>query len=282
MRLNTVPARQGFIWVRRGFQGFLQRPMAHTLLLASFLFTAMVMMMLPMLGVVLLLMSLPLVSLGFMEATRRGLMGQSATPAVFFEGLRGPAPQRKAMLSLMAVYAVANIAVILLADAVDAGRFEALQQAMTAEKEADPQALALMLSDPRLLWAMVLRLGLTSLVSLPFWHAPALIHWAGQGLGQSLFISSLACWRNKGALTIYALGWLALVMLFSVLANTLVTLLGEPRLLALAAMPAGLMFSTAFYVSLYFIYTDCFLPEPRAVAPPAPGTDSDALPPAAP
>ncbi len=52
-------------------------------------------------------------------------------------------------------------------------------------------------------------------------------------------------------------------MLFSVLANALVALLGEPRLLALAAMPAGLMFSTAFYASLYFTYADSFRPGTR-------------------
>ena len=97
MRLNTVPARQGFIWVRRGFQVFLRRPMGFTLLLASFLFGALVLMMVPMLGVVLVLMALPLVSLGFMDATRQSLVGQGVGPGVFFEGLRGPSAQRKAL-----------------------------------------------------------------------------------------------------------------------------------------------------------------------------------------
>jgi hypothetical protein len=274
MRLNTVPARQGFVWVRRGFSHFLQRPLGFTLLLASFLFAALVMLLLPFVGVVMLLMALPLVSLGFMVATRRAVANETSGPAVLIEGLRGPPARRQAMLGLLGAYAVANILVMLLSDTVDAGRFEALQKAMTGEDAADPQVLAGLLGDPRLFWGMVVRLGLTTLVSLPFWHAPALVHWEGQGVAQALFTSSVACWRNKAALLVYGLGWLGLVMLFSVLANTLVALLGEPRMLALAAMPAALMFSTAFYVSLYFIYTDCFVPDaPRP--PAAPETPQD-------
>ena len=37
-----------------------------------------------------------------------------------------------------------------------------------------------------------------------------------------------------------------------------VVLGGTPQMLAVAALPAGLMFSTAFYVSLYFTFADCF------------------------
>ncbi len=268
MKLHTVPALQGFVWVRRGFQVFLGQPLATTFLLASFLFGALLLMLIPGIGVLLLLMALPLVSLGFMIASRNSLDGLRAGPKVFAEGLQGPPQRRKTMLLLLSVYAAANIVVMLLSDMVDAGRLEALQTAATSEKAISPEALSAMLGDPRLFWAMVLRLSLTALIALPFWHAPALVHWQGQGVAQSLFISCVACWRNKGAFVVYGLGWLALIMLFSVIANTLVALLGEPRLLALAAMPAGLMFSTAFYSSLYFTYADSFRPDESA------GTDN--------
>ena len=161
---------------------------------------------------------------------------------------------------LLGSYAAANIVVMLLSDAIDGGRLEALQTAMIGDK-ADPEALQRDARRP----AAVLGHGgaarLTSLIALPFWHAPALVHWQRQGVAQSLFISSLACWRNMGAMAVYGLGWPALLMLFSALANTLVALLGDPRLLALAAMPAVLIFSTAFYTSLYFTYADCFRPD---------------------
>ena len=37
--------------------------------------------------------------------------------------------------------------------------------------------------------------------------------------------------------------------------------LAQPQLIALAAIPAGLLFSTIFYASLYFTVTDCFAVE---------------------
>lgn len=258
MRLLTVPARQGFLWVRQGFRLYLQRALPFTLLLAAFLFFALFALMVPGIGVLLVLMALPLVSLGFMIATRRTLAGLPVGPGVFLEGLRGPAHTRRPMAVLLLAYALANLGVMLLSDAVDGGRFEALQAAMGGDQPADAAALAGLLGDPRLMWAMLLRVALATLISLPFWHAPALVLWQAHGVAQSLFISTVACWRNRGALMVYGLGWLALVMLFSLLANALVALLGDPRLLALAAMPAGLMFSTAFYASLYFIFTDSF------------------------
>ncbi|WP_418315746.1 BPSS1780 family membrane protein [Piscinibacter sakaiensis] len=261
MKLHTVPALQGFVWVRRGFQVFLGQPLATTFLLASFLFGALLLLLIPGIGVLLLLMALPLVSLGFMIASRNSLDGQRAGPKVFVEGLQGPPSQRKTMLYLLSAYAAANIVVMLLSDVIDAGRLEALQTAATSDKPMSAEALNAMLGDPRLFWAMVLRLALTAVIALPFWHAPALVHWQGQGVAQALFISSLACWRNKGAFVVYGLGWLVLILLFSFIANALVALLGEPRLLALAAMPAGLMFSTAFYASLYFTYADSFRPD---------------------
>ena len=82
--------------------------------------------------------------------------------------------------------------------------------------------------------------------------------WHGQGVPQALFSSTLACWRNKGAFLLYGLAWASTVGLFGIAAGTLFALLGAPQLIGLAAVPAGLMFSTAFYISLYYSFADCF------------------------
>ena len=59
--------------------------------------------------------------------------------------------------------------------------------------------------------------GLGTLLSIPYWFAPALVHWGGQGVGQSLFSSTLALWRNKGAFTTFMATWVAVVAVTSVL-----------------------------------------------------------------
>ena len=57
MRLLTVPASRGVLWVRSGFRVFFGRPLAFAALFASFLFGAMLLLLVPVIGT--LLLSLP-------------------------------------------------------------------------------------------------------------------------------------------------------------------------------------------------------------------------------
>ena len=63
---------------------------------------------------------------------------------------------------------------------------------------------------------MLTRFGLAGALSIPFWHAPALVHWQGQSVGQALFSSTLALWRCKGAFFAYSLAWTAVIVIFGV------------------------------------------------------------------
>ena len=102
------------------------------------------------------------------------------------------------------------------------------------------------------------RLLLIACLSLPFWHAPALVYWQGQSVGQALFSSTLAVWRCKGAFTMYSLAWVGVIAIFGALVGMLFALFDARQLAGVIAMPAGLMFSTVFYVSLLFTYEGCF------------------------
>ena len=273
MKLRQAAPRQGALWVRNGFRVFIRKPVAFAMLFASFLFAGLVFMLLPYVGGILLLMALPLATLGFMLATQAALKGHSPTVAVFWQPLRVDKARRLALLKLGLVYAVSTVVILWLADLVDAGKFDALQELM-ANSKTPVEEIQKRLLDPQLQAGLAVRLGLASLLSLPFWHAPALIHWGAQGWAKAMFFSTVACWRNKGAFVIYGLVWVAVVLLFAALANTVFVALGAPRLVTAAAMPAGLMFSTVFYASLFFSFVDCFEPE----AGPATPSDSSITP----
>ena len=267
MKLRHVAARQGALWVRNGFRIFFRKPIAFAMLFASFLFAGLVFMLLPYVGGMLLLMALPLATLGFMLATQTALKGNSPTAAVFWQPLRVDKQRRLALLKLGVAYAASTVAILWFADAVDGGKFDALQELM-ANPKTPTDEIQKQLLDPQLQAGLAIRLGLASLLSLPFWHAPALIYWGGQGWAKSMFFSTAACWRNKGAFAVFGGVWLAVVLLFAVVVNTLFIALGAARLVPAAAMPAGLMFSTVFYASLFFSFVDCFEPAdgPEATA----------------
>jgi hypothetical protein len=157
------------------------------------------------------------------------------------------------------LYAACTALVMLASDALDGGAFERLQILLASARDtAKQKELDELLADSGLLQGLLLRLGGTALLSIPFWHAPPLVWWQGQGVAQSLFSSTLACWRNRAAFLVYGLAWTLTIVIFSLFAGGAFALLGAPQLVPLAAVPAGLIFSTAFYVSLLFSFEGCF------------------------
>ena len=266
MKLRQASPRQGALWVRNGFRIFFRKPVAFAMLFASFLFGGLVFMLVPYVGGALLLVALPLATLGFMLGTQVALKGNSPTATVFWQPLKVDKARRMALLKLGLVYAASTIAILWLADVVDAGKFDALQELM-ANNKTPIEDIQSRLLDPQLQAGLAVRLGLASLLSLPFWHAPALIHWGAQGWAKAMFFSTVACWRNKGAFAVYGLVWVAVVLLFAALANTVFVALGMPRMVTAAALPAALMFSTVFYASLFFSFVDCFEPEAGPAGP---------------
>ncbi|HJV94823.1 MAG TPA: BPSS1780 family membrane protein, partial [Albitalea sp.] len=220
-------------------------------------------MLLRPIGPALLFTLVPLVSLGFMIATRLALEGRVPLPGVFAEPLRHGGPRLRAQALLGVLYAVAVGAILWLTDAIGGAAFSALQQAVMDSKST-PETLAPLLADPSLQTGALLFFGLTSALAVPYWYAPALVHWGEQSAGKALFFSTMACWRNKGALAVYMLTWAGVIVLFALLSNILFALLGQPQGVLYAAAPASLLFSTVFYASLYFSFADSFAPEPEA------------------
>ena len=258
--LDATP-RQGAQWVSRAFALFLKRPFAFSALFLAFLLGVVVLLALPYLGGLIVLAALPLLTLGFMIATRSAITdgpvhaGQLLAPLL----PGAPAPERRAMLILCAAFMLATGALMLLSDQIDGGTFERLQILLaSARTDTSNREIDTLLGDPRLLYGTLLRFGGSALLSVPFWHAPALVWWQGQGVGQALFSSTLACWRNRGAMLVYGMAWAVTVTAFFGVAMALFALIGAPELVGLAAVPAVLMFSTAFYVSLYFTYIESF------------------------
>jgi hypothetical protein len=258
LSLKSPPAARGAHWVREGFRLFGRKPLAFSGLFAAFLFASLVVALLPLVGWVLQAAMLPLLSLGFMVASSAALKGEPVQPGQFFEPFQGtPATQKRALLVLCGIYGVATLVIALLADSVADGKLATLLELMAAGPERAEERDALAADPDVFAGSLIFTLGVP-LLSVPFWHAPALVHWGGQGVGQALFSSTLAVWRAKGAFLVYALSWLALTAVFVLVAALLLGLLGGAGIAGMVAIPAVLIFSTVFYVSLIFCFSDSF------------------------
>ena len=133
LQLKPVEPMRGARWVIDAFRLFLRRPLALTLLfVAFFVASTLVAAVLPFVGSLLQLASLPMLSLGFMVAAQSALLGGPVHPGQFFEPLRGDAERRRALLWLCLLYGLAAFAILMLCSWVSGDALSRLQTLMVS------------------------------------------------------------------------------------------------------------------------------------------------------
>lgn len=265
--LKTVTAARGAHWVRDAMRLYLRRPLAFTAVFIVYLLAVLLAVLVPFVGAPLQAALLPLLTLGMMVVSQSALLDGPVAPGQIIDVFRGPPARRRALLVLCLAYAAAVMATFWLGDAIAGGSLTKLYGILP--KNPSPEEVdALLAQRPLAAGALFVFVALSAL-SVPFWHAPALVHWGGQGAWQALFSSTLAVWRCRGAFVIYALTWFALTSTFVLVSGLVLSIAGTRALATLAVPAAMLFFSTLFYISLIFTFNDSFGP---AAAPPLPET----------
>jgi hypothetical protein len=263
LTIRQVPAPRGASWMREGFRTLFKRPLGFVGLYALVLMAWLLLSTLPLLGVIIASATMPLVSMGYMLATRSALQGGPVHPGHFFEPLTKASLQaRRQMVVLCAFNAAAVMAALALGDWVDGGSFAGLQD-LPDSSASNIEKMAELIQSSSVAAGLLVRLVLLSLVSVPLWYAPALVYWGGQSAPQALFSSTLAMWRNRGAFMVYGLAWTGafIGLAFGLaLLGVIFGVAGAQQLIGLAAGPIALLFSAAFYVSLLFTFNDSFGP----------------------
>ena len=259
MKLLQSPAGEGVAWVRRAFQVFFRQPFGFAALFAACALIFLVLVSIPLAGEFVLLVLAPTGSLLFMIATRRTLAGEAPLPGAFKTVLSAGRPRVIGLAKLGVAYLAAALLAFWLIALVDGGAMGELMDSV-ADSQSKPDATTERLADPRLGYGVMLRFALGALLSIPFWHAPALVFWAGHGWAKALFASTIAVWRNKAAFLAYGLAWAVLAGVLAMLLGVVVGTIGAQRATFLAT-PLVMIFSTVFYASLWFTFTGCFADE---------------------
>lgn len=258
--LKPVQARQGVQWVVQALKVFGRQPLGLAGLFGTFLFLALVLMLVPVIGGVVVLAAVPLLGLVMMMGTAAVVRGQRALPGLYLAPFRTDAVRRSRLMVLCAAYGALSLLVLLVSDAIDGGKLNELQELMAAGRDdaRTREDLQRLLADPQLLGGLYARVGLTALISIPFWHAPALVWWGQQSAAQALFSSTLAIWRSKGAFVSFVAAWVSLLGVSGLGLGLVLQALGLSGLMGVLAMPLGLTLSVVFYASLYFMFVQTF------------------------
>ncbi len=266
MKLQLVPARTGLLWVQLGLKTFFRQPLAMAGLFFIFMATVSVLTAIPLVGAVISLALLPAATAGFMAASRTAAAGKFPMPWLLLTAFRSGRVQARAMWVLGAQYAVGMLLVMGTSALFDGGEFARIY---LGGANPTPEVVR----EPAFIRAMWIGMALYVPLAMAFWHAPALVLWHGMSPTKSLFFSAMACWRNKGAMLVYALGWIGVFLGVGVALSLVGAVLGGAQALGMLMFPAVLLMASLFFSSIYFTFRDSFSQEPEAPGDDTPGSD---------
>jgi len=249
MQAAILPVNAGWFWIQQGYRICRRQPLAMffwsmTLgLLISFSY------LVPLLGQVALIIATPSLTFITLSACHRIASGETMQLGMWSQPLRDGSV-RKRLFRLGLAYLACCFAGGLVATLPF---LDSLTAAIESEGQIDETALMLAMRGPMLTFG-----ALYLLISMLFWHAPALTGWHSLPMGRALFYSMVACWRNKWAFLLYGLSWAAIF--FSIqMAGVLLIMLGfSPALLQVLLMPVNIAVAAVLYASFYPAYVSVF------------------------
>lgn len=269
LKLNEVPAAAGWQWITQAVQEYLRHPVAYAGLLVSYILANLGVLVVASLmanlhpalfyvGVAFIVMCMPLLTLAFVMGTHDARQGRLLHIGLYVTPwFRREPDRRRPLMLLLLAFLVATVVSLLLAGLYDEQALQQLQDAMSKSGPMTEEELTRLAESPEVNALRLRASAAIAIVSIPFWFAPVLVFWGGQGPAQAMFSSVMALWRARAAFFVYFLAGMGVVMLVSLLAGVVMGLLG-PGLAGLILIPLGLIVPAIFYVSLYFSFRDCF------------------------
>ncbi len=255
IRLRSLPAVAGLLWIRRGFRTFWRRPLGF-FGLYLFVVACLFLGVLSPFALLILVVMLPMLSLGFMLATEDVLNDLPLRPSVFWTPLVMSKPARRGLLAIGLVYVATSVAIALLADSIDGGEARRWGEKLMTPRTDGQMPEVPPLSSLGIAVLMFKSFGV-ALVSIPLWHAPALVHWGRQGVAQAMFSSVVAIWRTRAAFATFIMGWITVALGFALLIILLAAAFGAAAV-SLAAFTCLVALTATFYVSIWFGFADTF------------------------
>lgn len=250
MQAATLPATAGWRWARDGFILFAKQPLAVFMwAMGIMLFVSLAALTAPI-GPLLFIALMPVITVLTLSACKHISAGRTMLPSMWFKPLRQPG-MFKRLFVMGIIYGALSLVAGLLAFMPFARDIAQAMQSMQATQEVMPFFEAL--GPPLALFGL-----LYVAIAAVFWHAPVLVAWHHMKLGQALFFSAIACWRNKWPFLVYGLTWFGVFMAIDVAAGLLVWVGMPAGVTELLKMPFNMAACGALYCSFYPAYVTVF------------------------
>ena len=250
MKLNSVPPKEGYTWIRQGIWLFKQNPLGFLMLVFMYVFVAQLAVLVPVIGIFAVLLLTPTLSVGFMTACRQAIQKERIRPSVYVVALQSSPLIRKRILQLGLVYAALILALsFILSMLVD---FELLIPLMANDKPITPEAV-------RQIYLILFFGGLLYVpVAMLMWFSPVLVAWADMSVAQALFSSAIACWANRGAFFLYIAIWGAVLIAIPLTIGSIFDALDLGQAASFIIAPISMAGLTVMHCSFFATWKACF------------------------
>lgn len=251
MKLNLVSHKEATTWIRQGFWLFKQNPLGFLMLVFMYIFFAQLSILIPVIGVFVVLLVTPALSLGFMTACRQAIQKERILPTAYLAAFRLPsALARKRILQLGLIYTACILILSFLASLIV--DFEAILPLLTSDQAPSADAM-------QQLYTLAFVGGLLYIpIAMLMWFAPLLVAWAEMPLMQAIFSSWLACWSNRGAFAYYLLIWSIVLVAIPILIGGMLEALGLDSIASYVVAPISMGGLTIMYCSFFATWKGCF------------------------
>src|SRR5260221_3344972 len=191
--MRVVPAKNGWLWLVRGFALFRKSPPMWLFLVFAYWIAASLVGQIRYVGPAASTVLLPAFFVSFMVMCAVLDRGGLLRPGLLFAGFRSGL----STLIALGVLSLVSIVVVLgVASLADSG---ALMTLILSGQQPPTQAL----QAGAVLTPMLVATLAATPVAMAFWFAPVLAAWNGIGAAQSLFYSFFSVWRNWRAFFVY-------------------------------------------------------------------------------
>jgi len=241
LEVQRVPASHGWLWIKHGYRLIMRNPLQAFSLAMMFALGLFLALLIPLLGVLLAILAMPLLMAGYMRVCRALEYNQAVQPRYIFAGFESRTAQLVAVggLLLLGMIIISFVITVL-------GGAELSAILASYQTQQDPTELIDSLLAPASGLRLVLLSGfaLFFLLMLALQFAPMLVFFNGMTPRQAMKVSLLASIRNIVPFSVYSLIMQLIAFVLSVIP------LGLGLIILL---PIGL---TSMYVAYRDIFTE--------------------------
>jgi len=247
IEIQRVPASHGWLWLKHGYQLIMRAPLQAIPLAMMFALGIFLAMLIPVAGVLLAILVMPVLMAGYMRVCRSLEYSEKVEPQHIFAGFKN---RTAPLISVGSMLLMGMIVISMVTAAMGGSELSAILENYQAEQDTAALVEALMAPDSAVQYSLLTGLALFFLLMLAMQFAPMLVFFNEMSPRQALQASIYGSIRNIVPFSIYSL----LMQLIAFALSFVPMSLGW-----IVLLPLGL---TSMYVAYRDIFSETKLADP--------------------